>query len=148
VYLSTNNGTNWAQVNNGLTNSYITSLAVNEDNIFSGTNGAGVWRGPLSEFTSVSDKLKGLTLSYSLSQNFPNPFNPFTTINYLLLKGGNVKLTVYNAIGSKEATLVNEYKPAGNYSVKFNGTNLVSGIYLYRLESGNYSMAKKFILMK
>jgi ELWxxDGT repeat protein len=85
---------------------------------------------------------------FVLYQNYPNPFNPTTTINYSLAKDGHVKLTVYNAIGSKAATIVNEYKPAGNYSVQFNGSNLASGIYLYRLESGNYSTAKKFILLK
>jgi len=81
-------------------------------------------------------------------QNYPNPFNPTTTIKYSLPKAGNVKLTVYNAIGSKVATIVNEYKTAGIYSVQFNGSNLASGIYLYRLESGNFSSVKKFILLK
>jgi hypothetical protein len=85
---------------------------------------------------------------YTLFQNYPNPWNPTTTINYSIAKEGNVKLTVYNALGSKVATIVNEYKPAGNYSVQFNGSNRASGIYLYRLESGNYSAAKKFVLMK
>jgi len=85
---------------------------------------------------------------FSLQQNYPNPFNPTTIINYSLAKEGNVRLTVYNAIGSKVATIINGYKPAGNYSVQFNGSNLASGIYLYRLESGNYNAIKKFILMK
>jgi len=87
-------------------------------------------------------------IEYSISQNYPNPFNPVTTIKYSLAKEGNVNLTVYNTLGSKVATIVNEYKPAGNYSIQFNGRNLTSGIYLYRLESGNYSAVKKFILMK
>jgi hypothetical protein len=86
--------------------------------------------------------------NFALYQNYPNPFNPSTTINYSLPKSGNVKLTVYNSIGNKVATIANEYKPAGNYSVQFNGSNLASGIYLYRLESDNYSAVKKFILMK
>jgi len=85
---------------------------------------------------------------FNLQQNYPNPFNPSTTINYSLAKEGNVKLTVFNSLGSKVATIVDGYKPAGNYSVQFNGSNLASGIYLYRLESGNYSAVKKFILMK
>lgn len=89
-----------------------------------------------------------LPSGFNLSQNHPNPWNPTTTINYSIAKEGNVKLTVYNFIGSKVATIVNEYKPAGNYSFEFNGSNLASGIYLYRLESGNYSAAKKFILLK
>jgi hypothetical protein len=101
-----------------------------------------------SHILSVNNALNPIPDEFSLQQNFPNPFNPSTTINYSLAKAGNVKLTVYNAIGSKVTTIVNEYKPAGNYSVQFNGSNLASGIYLYRLESGNYSTAKKFILMK
>jgi uncharacterized protein (TIGR02145 family) len=89
-----------------------------------------------------------LPKSIELFQNFPNPFNPSTTIKYSLPKSGNVKLTIYNALGSKIAAIVNEYKPAGYYSVQFNGNNLASGIYLYRLESGNYSSTKKFIMLK
>jgi hypothetical protein len=85
---------------------------------------------------------------FSLEQNYPNPFNPTTTIAYSIPTSGNVKLTIFNVIGSKVATLVNEYKPAGNYSIQFNGTNLASGIYLYRLESGAYTSTKKLILLK
>jgi hypothetical protein len=97
--------------------------------------------------TSVNEN-EGRPLNFELQQNYPNPFNPCTTINYSLAKNGHVKINVFNATGSKVATIVNEYKPAGNYSVQFNGSNLASGLYLYRLESGNYSAAKKFILMK
>jgi len=86
--------------------------------------------------------------AFVLYQNYPNPFNPTTAINYSLAKDGNVKLTVYDAIGCKVATIINENKAAGSYSVQFNGSNLASGIYLYRLESGNYSAVKKFILLK
>jgi hypothetical protein len=103
----------------------------------------------VNNITSVKNEvLTAIPANYSLRQNFPNPFNPSTTINYSLPHSGNVKLTVYNSIGSKVATLVNEYKTAGNYSVQFNGSNLASGIYLYRLESGSYSAVKKFIILK
>ena len=99
--------------------------------------------------TSVRDNSSSLTpKAFSLEQNYPNPFNPSTTINYSLPKAGNVKLNIYNILGSKVATIVNEYKTAGIYSVQFNGSNLSSGIYLYRLESGNYSYVKKFMLIK
>ena len=57
-------------------------------------------------------------------------------------------MAVYNSIGSKVTDIVNEYKPAGNYSVHFDGSNLASGIYFYTLQSGNYNAAKKFILLK
>ena len=96
----------------------------------------------------IADKNTFQPKEYILSQNYPNPFNPTTTINYSLPKAGNVKLTVYNAIGCKVSTILNEYKPAGNYSIQFKATNLASGIYLYRLESGNYAAVKKFIILK
>ena len=99
--------------------------------------------------SSVRNDQSGFTPNiFSLEQNYPNPFNPSTTINYSLAKAGNVKLSVYDITGSKVVTIVNENKPAGSYTVQFNGSNLSSGIYLYRLESGNYSAAMKFILMK
>lgn len=85
---------------------------------------------------------------YSLSQNYPNPFNPSTTINYSLKKEGNAKLTVFDALGKTVAVIVDEYKPAGSYSVKFDAGSLPSGIYIYRLEAGDYTAAQKFILMK
>lgn len=99
--------------------------------------------------TSVRDNSSSLTpKAFSLEQNYPNPFNPTTIINYSVAKAGIVKLSVYDITGSKVATIVNENKSVGNYSVQFSGSNLASGIYLYRLESGNYSASKKFILMK
>lgn len=104
--------------------------------------------GDTNAIVSVSDEINTTPAEYSISQNYPNPFNPSTTINYSLAKEGNVKLTIYDALGSTVATIVNEYKPAGNYSVQFNAANLASGIYLYRLESGSYSAAKKFLLIK
>jgi hypothetical protein len=85
---------------------------------------------------------------YALDQNYPNPFNPSTTINYSIAKEGLVKITVFNAIGNKVATIVNENKPAGNYSIRFNGNDFASGIYLYKLEAENFSTVKKFILLK
>ena len=86
--------------------------------------------------------------SFTLEQNYPNPFNPSTVINYSIPKSGDVKLSVYDITGSKVATIVNENKPAGSYSVQFNGAGLASGIYMYHLESGNYTASRKFILMK
>lgn len=90
----------------------------------------------------------GAPLQFSMDQNYPNPFNPATTINFTLANNGNTKLAVFDALGRNVKTIVNEYKPAGIYSVQVNGYDLVSGIYIYRLESGNYSITRKFILMK
>ncbi len=85
---------------------------------------------------------------YTLYQNYPNPFNPTTKIEYQLPELSKVKLTIYDVLGREVTTLVNEEKPAGTYEVDFDGTNLPSGVYFYRIESGSFSDTKKFILLK
>jgi len=85
---------------------------------------------------------------YELYQNYPNPFNPNTTISYSIKKNGLTSLKVYDILGKEVATLVNENEAAGNYSVEFNAEQLPSGIYIYRLTSGNFTASKKLILMK
>lgn len=86
--------------------------------------------------------------SWSLSQNYPNPFNPKTTINFSLAKPGAVKLTVYNALGEKVKTLVNGELSEGNHNVQFDGNNLASGIYFYKLETTEFTSTMKMILLK
>ena len=96
---------------------------------------------------------------YILSQNYPNPFNPATTISYTIPRMGSVTLKVYNLIGVEVAVLVDEDQAPGNYQVEFitgsgsafddgNNRNLPSGIYFYRLESGDYSKTMKMNLIK
>jgi hypothetical protein len=96
--------------------------------------------------TGVS--VKALPTEYSLSQNYPNPFNPSTVIEFALPKDAHVTLEVYNIIGQKVMTLVDEVQPAGYHSVKFDGTSLASGMYLYRLATGQQTFLKKLLLMK
>jgi hypothetical protein len=86
--------------------------------------------------------------TFELSQNFPNPFNPATQINFSIPQASDVKLIVYNSIGEEIVTLVNEYKQPGRYNVEFNGSNISSGIYYYKLTAGEYVSVKKMILMK
>jgi phosphatidylserine/phosphatidylglycerophosphate/cardiolipin synthase-like enzyme len=87
-------------------------------------------------------------IDYSLSQNYPNPFNPTTNISFSIPMKSKVELNVYNTLGQKVTTLVNEQKEAGNHTVTFNASNLPSGVYLYRISAGNYSETKKLILLK
>jgi hypothetical protein len=86
--------------------------------------------------------------TYLLEQNFPNPFNPLTTIGYGIKEKGNVKMTVVNAIGEEVAVLVNEEKEAGYHTVEFNASTLPSGIYFYQLKAGEYTAVRKMILIK
>ena len=100
------------------------------------------------EYSNIIDiKVSGPT-HFSLEQNYPNPFNPSTTIEYSIPESGNVKLNVYNSLGEEVETLVNEEKPAGNYEVNFNASELASGIYFYQLRSGAFNQTKKMILIK
>lgn len=86
--------------------------------------------------------------SYNLTQNYPNPFNPVTTIQYSIPQRSNVTLKVYDIIGNEVATLVNEEKERGVFSVRFDASNLASGIYFYRLQAGSFVETKKMILLK
>jgi hypothetical protein len=85
---------------------------------------------------------------YSLSQNYPNPFNPVTQINYQLPKAGNVRLSVFNALGQEIDVLVNESQNAGNHVTNWNASAFPSGVYVYKLESGSFISNKKMILIK
>ncbi len=95
------------------------------------------------DFT-VNKELK----SYFLSQNYPNPFNPITTIEFDLPKTSKVALKVYNILGEEVATLVSEKLAAGNYNYEWDGTNLASGVYLYRLQAESHVETRKMVLMK
>jgi hypothetical protein len=85
---------------------------------------------------------------FSLEQNYPNPFNPSTGIKFNIPKLSQVKLVVYDVIGREVTTLVNELKQPGSYEAVFNGDNLASGVYFYRLEAGDFTDVKKMVLIK
>jgi len=94
---------------------------------------------------SVSSVLPG---EFSLSQNYPNPFNPVTKINFTIPKQGFVNLKVYNILGKEVMTLVNEVRQAGSYNAVFNGADLSSGVYFYKLEATGFSDTKRMIFLK
>jgi len=96
----------------------------------------------------VKEQLQELPKQFSLGQNYPNPFNPITTIRYELPRASFVTLRVYNLIGQEVATLVNEKKDVGRYDVAFSANKLTSGVYFYRLQSGDFIDIKKLILIK
>jgi len=109
----------------------------------------------LDNIASIKDKLQYLNqkeivvpLTYKLSQNYPNPFNPTTKINFSIPKDGKVVLKIYDVSGKEVYTLVNEFKQAGNYNAIFNGSNLSSGVYFYRLNAGDFVESRRMILLK
>ena len=100
------------------------------------------------EYSDIVDiNISGPT-KFSLEQNYPNPFNPSTTIQYSIPESGNVKLLVYNSLGEVVANPVNGYKTAGTYRINFNASELSSGIYYYKIISGNFTSVKKMALLK
>jgi hypothetical protein len=100
------------------------------------------------EVMPVDDQITEILTEYRLYQNYPNPFNPSTTIKYSIPEDGFVKLAVYNMLGEQVSTLVSNMQKAGRYEVNFNASGLSSGVYVYRIESANFTSSKKLILMK
>lgn len=98
--------------------------------------------------TSVALPTRGQTSTYTLSQNYPNPFNPSTIIQYTLPHHSHVTLSVFNTLGQKVAELVNSEIEPGTHEVKFDGSRLASGVYFYRMQSGEFVNTKSFVLMR
>jgi len=102
----------------------------------------------VQEATPVSDPGAGVPLSWSLSQNYPNPFNPATEIQYTVPARSTLSLRVYNVLGQEVATLVEGSVEAGIHTARFAGEGLSSGVYVYKLESDDFSQTRKMLLMK
>ncbi|MBK7107169.1 MAG: T9SS type A sorting domain-containing protein [Ignavibacteriae bacterium] len=101
-----------------------------------------------STTTDIEEQIEEIPNNFVLNQNYPNPFNPETKISYSLPKNSRVAVKVYNILGSEIATLVNEKQNSGNYEITFNATNLASGVYFYSLNTDNFSLTKKMILLR
>jgi hypothetical protein len=113
---------------------------------------------PVDSHVSGVDFIKGINTSdeddvttpveFSLSQNYPNPFNPSTLITYSIAEPGEVLLSVYDVTGRKVATLVSQHMNAGTHTVTLNASNLASGVYMYRIQSGTFIKTLKMTLIK
>lgn len=149
VHLSTNSGASWSLIASGLPfPKSINSLAVGESFLFAGTAGLGVWRRPLSEIiTSLAASDTSTPSRYSLEQNFPNPFNPSTTISYELPTASTISLRIFNTLGQLVVTLLEEKKEAGYHQARWIA-NVPSGIYFCRLQAGAFVQTKKMILLR
>lgn len=147
VYFSSDNGNYWSTLDSGITaNSVFTFEVDNSGHLFAGTWGNSIFRSVNT--TGIKDQIFKTPISYELYQNYPNPFNPSTIIKYTISKSSFVSLIIYDLLGKEIATLVNEEKQIGNYEIEFDGSNLASGVYFYRMQAGNFIATKKFILIK
>lgn len=150
VYRSTNGGLNWMSV-------YTMASAVFRDiDVVTSAVCLSGWAvgdgGAVAKIGGIevgAGSLSGeVPTSYSLKQNFPNPFNPSTNIAFSIPKSGLVTLKVFDLNGKEVSLLINEVKSAGNYIVGFNASNLPSGLYFYKVTSGEYVETRKMILIK
>ncbi len=146
VFVSTDRGMTWQPANVGLEDSSVSSLLFDQQgNVYAGTAG-GLFES--AGFTTEVYGDIGIPGSFSLFQNYPNPFNPTTMIRYQLSAVGHVTLNVYDVLGRRVATLVNEVKTPGTYEVEFSGAGLASGVYFYRLIADGRVVTKRMVLIK
>lgn len=151
VFLSADKGASWISVDSGLreTGGEGQSLAASGAYLFAGTNGHGVWRRPLSEMiTGVAGQHDDTPSSFVLEQNFPNPFNPSTTIRFVLPQRSHVILSVFNILGQQVQTLFQGEKESGLHEVRFDASDLSSGVYLYTLRAGEIVESKRLFLLR
>jgi hypothetical protein len=102
------------------------------------------------EFVAVATHGAGIYSASNVTstQNYPNPFNPSTTISFSLPQTGNVKLTLFDALGRNVQEIANKEFSSGDHSINFNAANLTSGVYFYRIEAGSFVQSKKMVLLK
>jgi photosystem II stability/assembly factor-like uncharacterized protein len=107
-----------------------------------------IWIRPTSDITSTKETVSLIPKNIELGQNYPNPFNPSTKISWKSPVSSHQTLKVYDVLGNEVATLVDEYKTAGSYSVDFDASNLSSGFYFYKLQVGSFTASNKMIYLK
>jgi photosystem II stability/assembly factor-like uncharacterized protein len=146
---TTNGGLSWTlQKKNYLaevTNIYFINNLTGWATLYNSSNILRTTTGGVSFISNISNEIPS---EYYLYQNYPNPFNPATNIKYQISKKSNVVIKIFDILGKEIATLVNEKQTQGTYEVSFDGINLPSGIYFYRITAGDFSDIKRMILLK
>jgi photosystem II stability/assembly factor-like uncharacterized protein len=146
VFSSTDYGVTQTNTNLPYT---IASLAINDTCIFAGSEHSdGIWQRPLSEVTSVAKTVEQIPSIVVLEQNFPNPFNPTTSISFTLPSTSLVSLRVFDLMGREMATLVSKELSRGRHTYQWDASDLPSGPYYYRLQAGSFVQTKKLLLIR
>lgn len=146
-------GTNWKAYNifnSGIAGNSINSIDIDKlgnkwiatETGLSAFNEAGV------NLTDIKPNKQVVPGHFSLEQNYPNPFNPSTKISYTIPEGKFVRLKIYDMLGKEISTLVDEYKEAGSYTLQFDASLLPSGVYIYRIQAGEFIYSRKLMLLK
>jgi len=145
-------GGNIATSSNYTVRSSVGQVAVSSASSTSYSLSAGIWPSifNVNKLTSINPEnpKQDLPDKFSLDPAYPNPFNPSTRIQYALPEAVNVRLTVYNMLGQQVKVLVNKKQKAGRHAVTFHSSQISSGMYIYRLEAGNFVKVRKMTLLK
>ena len=156
-YRTTNHGVNWHRWNNGMPEAnivtemdYIDSSSIGKFYVIAGTYGRGMWirEGSGEDPSIVGNEPSNIPNKYELKQNYPNPFNPTTTIEFLLPTNDRVELNVFDISGRQVASIINRNMSAGVHKIKFDASNLTSGVYFYQIRTGKLVDTKKMLLIK
>jgi len=149
IYNSTDNGANFTSQYAGTGTYQDMSIALDGTTIrgwaVTSSGGIAMYNATLIGITGNQNEIPS---SYALMQNYPNPFNPTTTIRFSIPKSGVATLKVYNILGKEVATLFDGNLTAGSYNINWNASSYASGVYFYRLQSGDFVQTKKMILVK
>jgi photosystem II stability/assembly factor-like uncharacterized protein len=147
IYSSFNGGTTWNR-NTSPSSAWLYGLSfVNETKGWA-VGGSSILTSTYQNSTSINTAKSLIPVLFYLSQNYPNPFNPTTMIRYGLPEREDTRLIVYNTLGQKVMTLVQETQEAGLHEAKFDGSNLASGVYFYRIQAGSFVQTKRLLLLK
>lgn len=145
LFRTADTGKVWVSMNYGIGNTILSFEKINGQ-LYTGTN-AGVYK-RISRVTSKEKDESSIPEKIHLSQNYPNPFNPSTTIRFTLNTRQKIKLQVFDVLGRRVDVLIDGILSPGRYEKTFNGKNLASGVYFYRLDAGGYVKTKKMILLR
>ncbi len=148
VFYSENYGADWIELADSLPNTVAMHLDYHQSTnmVRVATHGRGVWE--IGIPIGIVNYNNEIPKEYTLKQNFPNPFNPVTFIEYSIVKGGYAELTVYDILGREVETIIKEEQKPGTYKVQFNAARLSSGIYFYTLRADGFTETKKMVVTK
>jgi len=145
IYYSIDQGETLIEINQGFNGiPIVTSLMIDDIYLYAGTRHYSVWRRPISD---IITGIENPTQEKFLDQNYPNPVTGKTRIGFELEKAGHVRLSLFNMSGYQVAVILDAFNPTGKHYVDFDGTDLPSGIYLYRIETEDYSYSRRMVVI-
>jgi len=148
IVKTTNGGNNWIKLGSGTVNSLYSVSVINPNFAWAVGDGGTILKTTNGGNVFVNNISREIPQRFSLSQNYPNPFNPITVISFQLPVAGQVSLKIYDMLGREVQTLVNETLKPGTYEASFDGSQLTSGVYFYKLITDGFSETKKMLMIK